>query len=100
MRGGIIDVFSFAYELPFRIELFGDEVDGIRTFEPGSQLSVESQDSINIIPNVQTRLIQEERQSFLDSISPDTRLWFKDFQLTGDLIEKSFEILWRAWMLT
>ena len=91
VRGGIIDVFSFAYELPFRIELFGDEVDGIRTFEPGSQLSVESQESINIIPNVQTKLIQEERQSFLDFISPDTRLWFKDFQLTGDLIEKSFD---------
>ena len=91
VRGGIVDIFSFAHELPYRIELFGDEVDGIRTFEPGSQLSVETQDAINIIPNVQTKLIQEERQSFLDFISPDTRLWFKDFQLTGDLIEKSFE---------
>ncbi len=91
VRGGIIDVFSFAHELPYRIELFGDEVDGIRTFEPGSQLSVEKQKKINIIPNVQTKLIREERQSFLDFISADTRLWFKDFQLTGDLIEKSFE---------
>lgn len=91
VRGGIVDVFSFAHELPFRIELFGDEVDGIRTFEPGSQLSVESQQAVNIIPNVQTKLIQEERQSFLDFISPDTRIWFKDFQLTGDLLDKSFE---------
>ena len=91
VRGGIIDIFSFAHELPCRIELFGDEVDSIRTFEPGSQLSVEPQQAINIIPNVQTKLIQEERQSFLDFISADTRLWFKDFQLTGDLIEKGFE---------
>lgn len=91
VRGGIVDVFSFAHELPFRIELFGDEVDGIRTFEPGSQLSVESQESVNIIPNVQTKLIQEERQSFLDFISTETRLWFKDFQLTGDLLDKSYE---------
>lgn len=91
VRGGIIDVFSFAHELPYRIELFGNEVDGIRTFEPGSQLSVESQKQISIIPNVQTKLIQEERQSFLDFVSADTRLWFKDFQLTGDLLEKSFE---------
>lgn len=91
VRGGIVDIFSFANELPCRIELFGDEVDAIRTFEPGSQLSVESQESINIIPNVQTKLIKEERQSFLDFISPDTRLWFKDFQLTGDLLQKSFE---------
>jgi len=91
VRGGIVDIFSFAHELPCRIELFGDEVDSIRTFEPGSQLSVESQKSINIIPNVQTKLIQEERQSFLDFISAGTRLWFKDFQLTGDLIDKSFQ---------
>ncbi|HEY9487468.1 MAG TPA: DEAD/DEAH box helicase, partial [Chryseosolibacter sp.] len=91
VRGGIVDIFSFAHELPFRIELFGDEVDGIRSFEPGSQLSVEFQEAINIIPNVQTKLIKEERQSFLDFISADTCLWFKDFQLTGDLIEKSFE---------
>ncbi|HEX8041322.1 MAG TPA: transcription-repair coupling factor, partial [Chryseosolibacter sp.] len=49
VRGGIIDIFSFAHDLPFRIELFGDEVDSIRTFEPGSQLSVESQEKINII---------------------------------------------------
>lgn len=91
VRGGIIDVFSFANELPYRIELFGDEVDEIRSFEPGSQLSVDSLPTINIIPNVQTKLIQEQRQSFLDFISPETRLWFKDYQLTGDLIEKSFE---------
>jgi transcription-repair coupling factor (superfamily II helicase) len=91
VRGGIIDVFSFANELPYRIELFGDEVDSIRTFEPGSQLSVEKLESVNIIPNVQTKLIQEERQSLLDFISPTTQLWIKDFQFTTDIIEKCFE---------
>lgn len=91
VRGGIIDVFSFAHEIPYRIELFGDEVDSIRTFDPGSQLSVETLEHINIIPNVQTKLIHEERQSFLDFISPETRLWFKDFQLTTDIIGKCFE---------
>jgi transcription-repair coupling factor (superfamily II helicase) len=91
VRGGIVDVFSFAHELPYRIELFGDEVDGIRSFEPGSQLSVENHDKVSVIPNVQTKLIQEERQCFLDFISPQTYLWFKDFQLTGDIVQKSFE---------
>jgi transcription-repair coupling factor (superfamily II helicase) len=91
VRGGIVDVFSFAHELPYRIELFGDEVDGIRSFEPGSQLSVDAQQKISIIPNVQTKLIQEERQSFFEFISPETRLWFKDFQLTTDVIQKNFE---------
>lgn len=91
VRGGIVDVFSFAHELPYRIELFGDEVDSIRSFEPGSQLSVASQEKISIIPDVQTKLIQEERQSFLDFISKDTRLWFRDFQYTTDIIQKCFE---------
>ncbi|MBT1706378.1 transcription-repair coupling factor [Chryseosolibacter indicus] len=91
VRGGIVDVFSFANELPFRIELFGDEVDSIRTFEPGSQLSVNELEKVSIIPNVQTKLVQEERQSFFDFISPQSKLWFKDYQLTQDIVQKSFE---------
>lgn len=91
IRGGIIDVFSFAHEIPYRIELFGDEVDSIRSFDPGSQLSVDTLTQISIIPNVQTRLMQEERQSLLDFISPTTRLWFKDFQLTLDVLTKAFD---------
>ena len=91
VRGGIIDIFSFANELPYRIELFGSEVDSIRTFEPGSQLSVDTLKKVNVIPNVQSKLMQEERQSFLDFISPDTRIWVKDFQLTHDIIQKCFD---------
>jgi transcription-repair coupling factor (superfamily II helicase) len=91
VRGGIIDVFSFANELPYRIELFGDEVDSIRTFEPGSQLSVDVLTEVNVIPNIQTKMIQEERHSFLEFISPGTRLWFKDLQLTEDIIQKTYE---------
>jgi transcription-repair coupling factor (superfamily II helicase) len=90
MRGGIIDVFSFANELPFRIELFGNEVDSIRTFDPGSQLSVETLSKISLMPNVQTRLVQEERQSFFDFISPSSRLWIKDVSLSIDIIDKCF----------
>jgi transcription-repair coupling factor (superfamily II helicase) len=91
VRGGIIDVFSFAHEYPYRIELFGEEVDSIRSFDPGSQLSVEAVDFINILPDVQTRLMQEERQSFLEFIPRETRIWFKDVQLAVDVVQKSFE---------
>ncbi|MEJ7643143.1 MAG: transcription-repair coupling factor [Chryseolinea sp.] len=91
VRGGIIDIFSFAYDLPFRIELFGNEVDSIRTFDPGSQLSVDALEKVNIIPNIQSKLMQEERQSFFEFISPDTRVWVKDFELTADVIQKSFD---------
>jgi transcription-repair coupling factor (superfamily II helicase) len=91
IRGGIIDVFSFAHELPYRIELFGDEVDSIRSFDPGSQLSVDSLEKISLMPNVQTRLVQEERQSILDFISPSTKIWVKDAELTCDVVERCFD---------
>ncbi|MGB3467981.1 MAG: transcription-repair coupling factor [Cyclobacteriaceae bacterium] len=90
-RGGIIDIFSFARELPYRIELFGDEVESIRLFEPENQLSVEDIREVNIIPNVQTKLLKEERQSFLDYIPKNTKIWVKDYQHTVDIIEKYFE---------
>ena len=91
IRGGILDVYSFAHDLPYRIELFGDEVDSIRSFDPGSQLSVESLLKVSLMPNVQTRLVQEERQSFLDFIPSNTCVWIKDFQLTINVLQKSFE---------
>ncbi len=91
IRGGIIDVFSFANERPYRIELFGNEVDSIRSFDPGSQLSVETQEKISLMPNVQTRLIQEERQSFFDFISPSSRIWIKDMALTCDIVAQCFD---------
>ncbi len=91
MRGGIIDVFSFANERPYRIELYGNEVDSIRSFDPGSQLSVDVQEKISLMPNVQTRLIQEQRQSFFDFISSSSRIWIKDAVLTTDIIARCFE---------
>ena len=91
VRGGIIDIFSFANELPYRIELFGNEVDSIRTFDPGSQLSVDVLEKVNIIPNIQSKLMQEERQSLFEFISSETKVWIKDYQLTQDIVQKSFE---------
>ncbi|MBS1490084.1 MAG: transcription-repair coupling factor [Bacteroidetes bacterium] len=90
IRGGIIDVFSFANDLPFRIELFGNEVDSIRTFDPGSQLSVENLDKINLLPDLQTRLVHEERQSLFDFL-PNPIVWIKDVELGKNVIQKSFE---------
>jgi transcription-repair coupling factor (superfamily II helicase) len=91
VRGGIIDVFSYAHELPYRIELFGDEVDSIRSFDPGSQLSVDQLDSVSLMPDVQTRLVQEHRQSLLKFVKEDSRIWVKDTELLLDVLQKSFE---------
>ena len=90
IRGGIVDVFSYAHDLPYRIELFGDEIDSIRTFDPNSQLSRESVKQINIIPNVQTRLLEETRQSLLSFLPKNTKIWFKDYQQTLDVIDAYF----------
>ena len=91
IRGGIVDVFSYAHDLPYRLELFGNEIESIRTFDPTTQLSEESLKSINIIPNVQTKLVMEERQSFFDFVPKNTKLWFKDMALTYDVVDKYFD---------
>ncbi|GAA4411099.1 transcription-repair coupling factor [Nibrella viscosa] len=91
IRGGIIDVFSFASEFPYRIELFGDEVESIRAFNPESQLSTDQVDFINIIPNIQTKLIQETREPFLEFLPKDACVWYKDIEFTLEIIENSFE---------
>ena len=91
VRGGIVDIFSYANELPFRIELFGNEIESIRTFDPASQLSIESLRQIHIIPNVQTKLIEVERQALLDFLPSNLKVWFKDYQQTMDIIDVSFE---------
>ena len=91
IRGGIVDVFSYANDLPYRIDLFGDEVESIRTFDPESQLSIESVSRINIIPDVQNRLTLESREPFLNFLPTDARIWFKDVELTLEIIQLCFE---------
>ena len=52
IRGGIVDVYSFSNDLPFRIEFFGDEVDSIRVFNPVDQLSTADHHHFQIVPNI------------------------------------------------
>ncbi len=51
-RGGIIDIFSFAENKPYRVDFFGDEVESIRRFDVASQLSVDRLDRVDIVPNL------------------------------------------------
>lgn len=91
IRGGIIDVYSFAHDLPYRIELSGNEVESIRSFDPGSQLSVEPVDTVSLMPNIQTRLMKEARQSLFEFMPADSRIWAKDIQRTADILAEGFE---------
>lgn len=99
IRGGIVDIFSFSHDLPYRIEFFGDIVESIRTFEIESQLSVEDVKTLTIIPNVQSRYLTENNISILDYIEKDTQLWFKDIEFTLDIVKGGYKKaveLWKA----
>jgi transcription-repair coupling factor (superfamily II helicase) len=78
IRGGLLDVFSFSNDHPYRIEFFGDEIESIRTFEITSQLSVQKINRITLLPNVQDRLIHVERQSLLDYLPEKTTIWIEE----------------------
>ncbi|PRX57311.1 transcription-repair coupling factor [Flagellimonas meridianipacifica] len=91
VRGGIVDVFSFSHEEPYRIEFFGDEVDSIRTFDVETQLSTEKVKRITIIPNVENKFLQETRESFLKYIAPKTVIFSKNLNLVYNRIDSFFE---------
>ncbi len=91
VRGGIIDIFSYANDNPYRLELFGDEIETIKEFDAESQLSIRTMEMVSLVPNVQTKLMKEERQSFLSFIPDDFVIWMKDYQQALDIIEKSFD---------
>jgi transcription-repair coupling factor (superfamily II helicase) len=91
IRGGIVDVFSYTNDRPYRIEFFGDDVESIRTFDTSTQLSVDRLNHITITPNVQDRTLQEKRQSFLEYVDAGTAIWLKDFAFAIDKIDKELE---------
>jgi transcription-repair coupling factor (superfamily II helicase) len=91
VRGGIVDVFSFSHDEPYRIEFFGDEVDSIRTFDVETQLSTDKIRKISIIPNVENKLLQETRESFLKYISSKTVVFAKNTDFLLDRADKLFE---------
>ncbi|MDN4165621.1 transcription-repair coupling factor [Cytophagales bacterium LB-30] len=91
VRGGIIDIFSYANEKPYRLELFGNEVESIRTFDPQTQLSVDQVEFISLVPNMQTKLLQEKRQSLLEFIPDSSQFWFKDLGQVFDVLEEYFD---------
>ncbi len=90
VRGGIIDVFSFSNDEPYRIEFFGDEVDSIRTFDIETQLSKEKLRKASIMPNVENKTLQEKRESFLKYISSKTVIFTKNNDLLIGKLDKLF----------
>ena len=91
VRGGIVDVFSFSNDNPYRIEFFGNEVDSIRSFDVETQLSIEKLKKVSIIPNMENKFFEENRESFLDYISEKTVLFIQNTDFTGQQLDKYFD---------
>jgi transcription-repair coupling factor (superfamily II helicase) len=91
LRGGILDIYSFGNEKPYRVELFGNEVDSIRVFDPETQLSERKLLQVTIIPNVE-RLPETSgdtaKTSLLEFVSDNTVVWLKDW----DVIEEKIKV--------
>lgn len=93
IRGGILDIYSFGNEKPYRIELFGHDVDSIRIVDPETQLSERKLLQVSIIPNVHTQFESEERISLFDFLPDNTVVWMQDYDLCKEHLSESEEDL-------
>lgn len=84
LRGGIFDIYSFGNEKPYRIELFGNEIDSIRIFDPETQLSERKLVQVSIIPNVETQFGGDDKITLLDFLPENTVVWMQDWEITKD----------------
>ncbi len=76
VRGGIIDVFSFAFQHPYRIEFFDDEIESLRSFDVNTQLSISPTDRIDLLPNTNEISFSEKRNSLIDSLPQNSTVVF------------------------
>ena len=100
IRGGILDIYSYGNEKPYRIELFGNDVDSIRIVDPETQLSERKLLQVSIIPNlayrqagVHTQFESEERVSLFDFLPVNTVVWIQDYELCKERLSENEEDL-------
>jgi len=91
IRGGIVDIYSFAHELPYRIEFYDEKIESIRTFDPGTQLTEQAMAFISIIPNIQHGQIREEHESIFDFLPRETRIYARDLGYIFSAMQASLE---------
>jgi len=96
VRGGIIDMFSFSNDYPFRVEFFGDEIESIRTFDPGNQLSLTILSKVSILPDLQKKETTVQKVPFTTSIPKSSTLWIDDLQFTVDRMNLELDKAKRA----
>ncbi|TMI92237.1 MAG: transcription-repair coupling factor [Bacteroidetes bacterium] len=93
IRGGIIDIYSFGNDKPYRIELFGSDVESIRIIDPETQLSERRLLQVNIIPNVDSQFHDEKRISLFDFLPENTVVWLQDYDWCKERLDDCDEEL-------
>ena len=88
VRGGIIDVFSFAYQHPYRIEFFDDEIESLRSFDVNTQLSISHIDRIDLLPNTTEVSFSEKRNSLIESLPQNSTVVFNQLDHCLECINK------------
>lgn len=91
IRGGILDVFSYANDHPFRIDFFGNNVESIRSFQVDNQLSIQALQEVSIVPDTQRLLINELRVSFLDFLPGNFFIWADNLSVIKGRMNEIFE---------
>ena len=89
VRGSILDVYSFSCEYPYRIDFFGDDIDSIRTFEVEDQLSKDSRDRVEIVPELAA--VAEDKVPFLSFVPKDVVLVTKDYLYVRDAVDRAYQ---------
>jgi len=92
VRGGIIDVFSFSNDMPYRMEFFGDEITRIRTFDVESQLSENTYSDIKITSNINSNNRKGKRENIFNVIDKDTIIFTRNLNLLLSNINSDFEL--------
>ena len=91
VRGGIIDVFSFSHQHPYRIEFFGDKVESLRSFDVNTQLSIGILDKLDLLPNTSLISFTEKRKNLIESLPKQSSLIIDQMDLCLDRMDSLFK---------
>ena len=90
IRGGILDIYSFSYNHPYRLEFFDDKVERICSFNIETQISINAFENITILPNTSNIDFSKKRNSFFDFFPENTVYIFNDFDKTINSLKKLY----------
>ncbi|MDC1337148.1 transcription-repair coupling factor [Flavobacteriaceae bacterium] len=93
VRGGIVDVFSYSNNKPYRIEFFGDEIESIRTFDIETQISNNTLKAVEILGDLENKEINYKRDNIFNFIGENSIIITENIELLKDSLSNSFEKL-------